>query len=346
MEARGGLPLSVFVASRVPLLQPKLVRGRFVNPEPIAFIPPPWGGERGTEPTFRDFWRWRRTRAKHPEAWHVPRVEPAPAALPPPPPAGIAATWVGHSSVVLQIDGRTILLDPVWSRRLAGGLVVPRYTPPGIPWSALPRLDALVVSHNHFDHLDAPTIQRVPRSVPVYCPARVGPWFRARGFDDITELSWWESAKLGAHALTFVPAQHFSGRTMFDRDRTLWGGWVVEGPEGSVAYFAGDSGYFSGFKEIGARFPRIDLAMVPAGAYEPRWFMSAVHVDPAEAGQAFLDTNARNLLPIHWGTFRLADEPIDEPPRALSRWWDEEGLDRARLHVPALGGTVRLGGAG
>lgn len=324
------------------MLQPRIVNGRFVNPGPIETIPPPWGGERGAEPTFRDFWRWRKTRPDHPKAWHVPRVEPPPSFLPPPPASGIAATWVGHSSVVLQIDGKTLLCDPVWSKRLAGGLVVPRYTAPGIPMSALPRIDALLLSHNHYDHLDAPTIQRLPRSTPVICPARVGPWFRGRGFDDITELSWWEATKLDGHAIAMVPAQHFSGRTGFDRDRTLWGGYVVEGPEGHVAYFAGDSGYFAGFREIGERFPRIDLCMMPVGAYEPRWFMAPVHVSPQEAGQAFLDTNARAMLPIHWGTFRLADEPIDEPPRALATWWDEKGLDRARLRVPALGGTVAL----
>lgn len=316
------------------------MKGRFVNPTgaPVQWTP----GEKGSEITWRDFWNWRRTRPKHPDDWHVPRVDPAPTALPPPPASGIAATWIGHASVVLQVDGKTLLVDPVWSRRLVNGLAVSRFTPPGIPWSALPRIDALVVSHDHYDHLDAPTIARIPRHVPVFCGTGVGRWFRARGFADITERSWWESAKLGAHTLTFVPAQHFSGRSLFDRDRTLWGGWVVEGPEGHVAYFAGDSGAFPGFREIGERFPRIDLAMIPAGAYEPRWFMAPVHVDPPEAGQAFLDTGARAMLPIHWGAFRLADEPIDEPPRALARWWDEKGLDRARLRVPPLGGTVAL----
>jgi L-ascorbate metabolism protein UlaG (beta-lactamase superfamily) len=262
--------------------------------------------------------------------------------LRPAPSSGIAATWIGHSSVVLQQDGANFLFDPVWSHRLAGGFVVPRKTPPGRSWSALPRIDALVVSHNHYDHLDAPTIQRLPRETPVFCPAKVGPWFRSRGFRDITELSWWERATMGGHRLTFVPAQHFSGRTLFDRDATLWGGWVIEGAEGSVSYFAGDSGAFEGFREIGDAFPRIDLCMMPIGAYEPRWFMHMVHVDPPEAGQAFLDTRARVMLPIHWGTFALADEPVDAPPRILAQWWEKEGLDPARLKVPKLGETVTL----
>lgn len=321
------------------MLQPLLVDGRFVNPGPIERVPPPWGGELSAEPTLRDFWRWRKMRPDHPKTWHVPTQPHAPN-LSPPPASGIAATWVGHASIVLQIDGKTILLDPVWSTRIAG--VVKRYTPPGIPWSALPRIDALVISHNHYDHLDVPTVKRIPRDTPVFCPLKVGAWFRSLGFTRIEERGWWDSAKLDTHTLTCVPAQHFSGRTPWDRDRTLWAGWVIEGPEGSIAYFAGDSGMFRGFREIAHRFPRIDLAMIPVGAYEPRWFMSPVHVDPPEAGQAFLDTRARHMLPIHWGTFRLADEAVDEPPRALHRWWDQKGLDRTKLKIPALGETVAL----
>lgn len=322
---------------RVPRLQPLLAEGRYVNPGPIARVPPPWGGEMGEEPGLRDLWRWRQQRPKHPETWNVP-VAPARERLPPPPASGIAATWVGHSSVVLQMDGKTYLCDPVWSSRLSG--VVKRYTPPGVAWSALPKVDALLLSHNHYDHLDAPSVKRLPRETPVFCPAGVGPWFAARGFKNVTQRGWWEDAKLDGHRVTFVPAQHFSGRTLWDRDRTLWGGWVVEGSEGSVAYFAGDSGYFGGFREVGEAFARIDLCMMPVGAYEPRWFMSPVHVDPAEGGQAFLDTKARQMLPIHWGAFRLADESIDEPPRALRAWWNAKGLDTARLRVPALGETV------
>lgn len=326
------------------MLQPKLEKGRFANPLPIPRASPPWRhGAIAEEPTFRDFWEWHRNRPKDDgRPIHVARADPAPTALGPPPAAGIAATWVGHSSVVLQIDGKTLLLDPVWSRRLVGGLVVPRKTEPGLAWRALPRIDALLVSHDHYDHLDAPTVQRVPRETPVVCGTNVGSWFRARGFRRVHELGWWDAAKLAGTKATFVPAQHFSGRTPWGRDRTLWGGFVVEGAEGSVAYFAGDSGYFEGFRHLADAFPRIDLAMIPIGAYLPRWFMSPVHVDPAEAGQAFLDTRARHLMPIHWGTFRLADEAVDEPPRALEAWWKEKGVDPAKLTLPPLGGTVRL----
>ena len=314
------------------------MRGRYVN----RGAPRGQGGEEG-EGQLRQFLKWRRERrglVRGP--FHVAKAR-VDAPLPPPPEAGIAATWVGHSSVVLQLDGRTYLADPVWSDRVGG--VVKRLTPPGIPWEAVPPVDALLVSHNHYDHLDAPTVARLPKGTPVLCPVGVGRWFRRRGFTRVTERSWWESADLDGHRATFVPAQHFSGRTLWDRDRSLWGGWVVQGHWGSTAYFAGDSGYFPGFREIGAAFPRIDLAMIPIGAYTPRWFMSPVHVDPHEAGQAFLDVGARAMLPIHWGTFRLADEAIDEPPKVLAQWWREKGLDAARLHLPALGERVALAGA-
>lgn len=311
-----------------------------MNPLPIVRPPAPHGAM-GETPTWRDMREWRKNRPPHPKTVDIPR-SPSTPALAPAPSAGIAATWIGHSSIVLQIDGLTLLCDPVWSHRLVSGLVYPRYTPPGVAWSALPRIDAVLISHNHYDHLDAPTMQRIPRETPVFCGTNVGPWFAARGFRRVTQLGWWDAAPLGRHKVTFVPAQHFSARTAFDRDRTLWGGFVVEGSEGHVAYFAGDSGYWDGFRMIGDAFPRIDLAMIPIGAYTPRWFMAPVHVDPPEAGRAFEDTRARAMLPIHWGAFRLADETVDEPPRVLQAWWKERGLDSAKLQVPPLGGTVTI----
>ena len=321
------------------MLQPLREKGRFKNPgAPRTQWTP---GEKGSEVGWRDFWDWQRHRSKHPTTWDVPQA-PRVEKLPAPPAKGIATTWIGHSSVVLQLDGKTYLCDPVWSKRLASGLVVPRYTPPGQPWEALPRIDALLVSHDHYDHLDAPTVKRLPRDMPVFTGLGVGRWFERRGFTRVTEMTWWDEAKLDGHRVTYVPAQHFSGRTITGRDRTLWGGFVVEGSEGSVAYFAGDSGWFDGFREIGERFPRIDLAFIPVGAYKPRWFMAPVHVDPVEGGQAFVACGAKRMIPIHWGTFRLADEAIDEPPRVLREWWQEQGLDPARLVVPALGETVHL----
>lgn len=319
-------------------MQPLLVRGRYVNVD----APLRQRGEDG-EGEIRRFLRWQRERrqASVRRTFDVPRAD-ARGPLPPPPARGIAATWIGHSSVVLQMDGRTWLCDPVWSDRVGG--IVRRQTPPGIPWESLPpQIDGVLLSHDHYDHMDADTLKRLPRRTPILCPIGVARWLKRRGFTRVHEKSWWERVDLdGGHRATYVPAQHFSGRTPWSRDRTLWGGWVLEGHAGSKAYFAGDSGYFRGFRQIGEEFPGIDLAMIPIGAYSPRWFMSPVHVDPPQAGQAFLDVGARVMLPIHWGTFRLADEPIDEPPEILREWWQEQNLDPARLAIPALGQTIHV----
>ena len=312
-------------------MQPVVRNGRFVNP---AFADAPAQGAR-----FSDFLKWRRERKPAKPPFDVPRAD-APTQLDAPSGRGVAATWVGHSSVVLRLDGATFLCDPVWSDRVGG--VVKRHTEPGVAWRALPPVDALMVSHNHFDHLDAPTVKRLPRGTRVLCPLGVGAWFRAKGFTRVSELAWWQSAQVGEHAVTLVPAQHFSGRTLWDRDRSLWGGFVVQGPHGSSAYFAGDSGYFDGFRQIGEAFAGLDLVMMPIGAYEPRWFMSSVHTDPAEGARAFLDTGGGVMLPIHWGAFLLADEGIDVPPRELRAWWEKEGLPAEPLAVPALGETVRV----
>lgn len=309
-------------------LMPAREKGRFVNPAVTQDAP---------EATFRTFLKWHRERVSPPKEFHVPRVD-APAPPGPPPAVGMRVTWVGHSTVLLQIDGRTYLTDPVWSSRIGG--VIKRQTPPGIPFSSLPRIDAILLSHDHYDHLDAGTLTRFPRDIPVLAPTGVGPWLRKRGFHRVVERSWWEETSLDGHRVTAVPAQHFSGRTPWGRDTTLWCGWVVQGSEGSSAWFAGDSGYFSGFRQIGDAFPGLDVALVPAGAYLPRWFMSVVHVDPGEAAQAFVDSRAKRLLPIHWGAFRLADEPIDAPPGELTRIFGERGIDRSKLLLPRLGEAI------
>lgn len=317
-----------------PRLAPLRKDGRFVNPAVQQ-------EQRGHD--WRAVLKWRRERVKPPATFHVPRLDPTPERLPPAPGHGIRVTWVGHSTVLLQLDGRSYLTDPVWSARVGG--VIARKTPPGVPFAALPRIDAILLSHNHYDHLDAPTLARFPRETPIFAPSGVGPWLRRRGFTRVVERSWWEHEDMAGHRVTCVPAQHFSGRTLWDRDRTLWCGYVVEGNEGAKAYFAGDTGYFAGFQQIGTAFPGLDLALVPAGAYEPRWFMAPVHVSPDEAARAFVETGAARMLPIHWGAFQLADEALDAPPGELRRWWQKEGLDASRLLLPALGEGVELPGA-
>ncbi|MFD0395316.1 MBL fold metallo-hydrolase [Streptomyces nogalater] len=179
----------------------------------------------------------------------------------------LAVTWAGHASWIVRIGGLTVLTDPVWSRRILG--TPARITPVGVPWEALPPVDAVVISHNHYDHLDAPTLCRLPRDTPVFAPAGLGRWFRRRRFTRVTELDWWEGAELSGTRFDFVPAHHWSKRTLTDTCRSLWGGWVLTAPDGQRLYFAGDTGYGHWFSRIGRRYPGIDLALMPIGAYDP-----------------------------------------------------------------------------
>jgi N-acyl-phosphatidylethanolamine-hydrolysing phospholipase D len=225
-------------------------------------------------------------------------------------------TWVGHASLLVRIDGVTFLTDPIYSRRCSPlSFVGPaRLSPPGVPLGELPRIQFVLLSHDHYDHTDRATIRRLAGDgVRFFVPTGMGSLVRGFGAR-ADELGWWESVDAGGVRLHCVPAQHFSGRGLFDRNRRLWAGWVVEGPTRRF-YFAGDTGYFPGFREIGARLGPFHLAAVPIGAYLPREIMGRVHVTPEEGLAAGVDVGAERILAMHFGTFDLADEPLDEPPQ-------------------------------
>jgi L-ascorbate metabolism protein UlaG (beta-lactamase superfamily) len=261
-------------------------------------------------------------------------------------PAEVAVTWVGHATFVIRTGGLVVLTDPVWSPRIPG--VRRRLTPPGLPWEALPRVDAVVISHNHFDHLDAPTVRRLPRHTPMLVPGGLGWWFRRLGFARVIELDWWEETALGGVGFHFVPAHHWSRRTPFDGCQSLWGGWVLTAgagtPSARAVYFAGDSAYGPYLAEIGARFPDLDLALLPVGAFLPRWFMKPLHMSPAEAVRGCADLGAARMVPMHWGTFALSAEAPLAPLEQTRRAWAEAGRPAGDLWDLAIGQTRVLAG--
>ncbi|HET9795720.1 MAG TPA: MBL fold metallo-hydrolase [Thermoanaerobaculia bacterium] len=231
------------------------------------------------------------------------------------------ATFVNHATVLLQGAGVNVLTDPVWSERVSPVRFAGprRHRPPGVRFEDLPPLDLVLVSHDHYDHFDFPTVRRIAQAHPsaFFATGRGnGRRLAALGARRAAELDWWESADPAPGLrVTAVPARHFSGRTLL-RDRTLWAGFVVSNEAGS-AYFAGDSGYGPHFAEIGARFHRIALAVLPIGAYRPRWFMQPMHISPAEAVRAAQDLGARAAIGVHFGTFELADDGEEEPLHEL-----------------------------
>ena len=257
----------------------------------------------------------------------------------------VAVTWAGHASWVVRIGGLTVLTDPVWSRRILG--TPARVTPVGVPWEDLPPVDAVVISHNHYDHLDLPTLKRLPRDTPLFVPAGLGAWCRRRRFTTVTELDWWEAAELpspggGTVRFDFVPAHHWSRRGLADTCRSLWGGWVLTDRHGQRVYFAGDTGYGHWFAEIGRRYPGIDLALLPIGAYAPRWMLRPVHTDPEEAVAACRDLGAKRMAPMHWATFLLSAEPPLEPLTRVRVAWAAAGRPREDLWDLPIGASKVL----
>jgi L-ascorbate metabolism protein UlaG (beta-lactamase superfamily) len=245
------------------------------------------------------------------------------------------AVWIGHATWALRLGGKLVVTDPIWSRSISG--VAPRLVPPGVALDAMPPIDVVLVTHDHRDHMDLPTLAKLPESATYVVP--LGNASRVR-HPNIVELDWWQTHAIGDLEITLVPARHWSMRMPWNRNASLWGGYVIRAPEG-VAYHAGDTAWGEHFAEIAAwvaqRGGRIDWAMLPIGGYAPRWFMEPQHVDPLEAARAFADLCARNLLAMHWGTFRLTDEAVGEPPERLRAYWREHGQPDDRLWIVDVG---------
>jgi N-acyl-phosphatidylethanolamine-hydrolysing phospholipase D len=264
-------------------------------------------------------------------------------------------TWVGHATFLIQIGGLNLVTDPMWSERASPvAFAGPRRSsPPAIPFAALPPLDVVLLSHNHYDHLDDRTVRQLVAAHPGarwVAPLGIAPFLERRGARDVLELDWWEETRVGPLAIGCAPAQHFSSRGLSDRNQTLWCGWSIAAPARQV-FFAGDTGYHPDFAAIGDRFGPFHAALLPIGAYEPRWFMQAVHMNPEEAVQAFQDLHvsrppiagrAAIMVGMHWGTFKLTDEPMDEPPARAGLAWRAAGLDPEHLWLPASGETRTL----
>lgn len=307
---------------------------RFHNVDPEAKTRP-----------LSDVWKW--SRARRPAVWPrniVDDVGPLPST-----PSGdvISVTFIGHSTFLLRWGGVTLLTDPVFAAHAGPwGRIGPRRARgPAYRLEQLPKVDLVLQSHNHYDHLDLgahATLGR--RDAPkIVTPAGNRAYLPKSVRDRVTEHDWWGASEpIPGVRVTVVPAQHFSARTPWDRDRALWGGFVVE-RGGRTLYFAGDSGYCGHFREIGGRFPGVDVALIPIGAYDPRWFMRPVHLDPEEALQAHLDLGARRSIAMHFGTFQLTDEGIDEPGARLAAARQGAGLPEDAFTVPRPGETSVIG---
>ncbi|WP_164021626.1 MBL fold metallo-hydrolase [Pyxidicoccus trucidator] len=275
----------------------------------------------------------------------LPMERDVAAALAKPPESGLRVTWLGHSTMLVELDGFRILTDPVWGERASPSTLVgpQRFHPPPLPLDALPDVDAVLLSHDHYDHLDMPTIQAmVPRGWTFYVPLGLGAHLEQWGVppERVVELDWWQEVSLGDGRLRMVstPAQHFSGRGLSDRNRTLWTSWTLLGPQHRV-FFSGDTGLTQEFAEVGRRFGPFDLAMFEVGAFHPSW--GDIHLGPHQALQAHELVRGRRLLPIHWGTFSLAIHAWDEPAEVLAAEARKQGV---ALVTPRLGHPVELTG--
>jgi len=241
------------------------------------------------------------------------------------------ACWIGHATWAFRMGGVMTVIDPVWSTALSG--VVKRLVPPGVPFADMPKIELVLVTHDHRDHMDLPTLAKLPEAATYIVPLGNGARIKQ---PNVIELDWWQTQTFGPLEITLVPARHWSMREPWNRNATLWGGYVIRGPEGTV-YHSGDTAWGDHFAEIGAKLPNIDWAMLPIGAYSPRWFMESQHINPDEALAGFEALGAKHLLAMHWGTFKLTDEATGEPRERILALWREKALSPERLWILDVG---------
>lgn len=283
---------------------------------------------------FECYWNSVRKNEHDAFKWHVPH-EPVPKS------EQLTFTWIGHSTFLIQAAGINIITDPVFGDL---GPFFRRTIRPGIVLSALPAIDYVLISHNHRDHMDSTTLHYLKRNNAQTCflvPKGNKIWFQKRGFERVTEYTWWEQAEFKHHGtpvtFSFLPAHHWSQRTLLDLNKTLWGSWMIS-INGEHTYFAGDTAYSSHFSSIFKEFPSITSALMPIGPCEPRGWMKDTHVSAEEAGQAFLDLQARHFIPMHWGTFGFGIDSFQTPYERILSWWQKQQMpDHNKLITLKMG---------
>ena len=293
---------------------------------------------------FASVFKYVRTRK--PDKWvenyeTFTRTEP----VPQPDPAVIQYTFVNHSSFLIQHNGLNILTDPIWSKRCSpfqwGG--PKRMRPPGLSFDALPNIDVVIITHNHYDHLDKNTIININKThSPLYITsAGVGHYLKSIGCENIIELDWWQAHDVNGTSFKAVPANHFSSRGTFDRNTSLWSGFVIRSDKKSM-YYLGDSGYSDIFKEIGKREGPFDLSFIPIGAYMPRWFMSPIHISPDESVLVHKDVQSKKSIAMHFGTFPLADDNPERSQQELMKALEKQDLSDQEFMIPDEGEVYTL----
>ena len=335
------MPETVPASPSDDLPRPERVRGGFRNPR------------RHEDRTWLDVLRWKLKSGAARWPRHVPAETRS---APPAPRHGLSATAVGHATFLIQAPGLALLTDPVWSERVGPvpGLGPRRVESPGIAMETIPPLDAILLSHDHYDHCDLPTLRRLARAHPrasLITPLGFADLARRAGFGDgrHRELDWWQNTRLptpasGAALLTATPARHWSNRLSGKRNQRLWCGWHLAAPgAGGTVLFAGDTAYDAEFfPAIRRQLGEPDLAIIPIGAYAPRWFMREQHCDPEEAVKIHLALGARRSLGMHWGVFPFTDEPREEPPARLAAAAKAAGLAPNAFVAARAGDTARI----